>query len=49
MSARTRSSWKWGAEKARLAAEAVRACGGVEALLQHLELLAGIWGDRASV
>jgi hypothetical protein len=42
MSARTRSSWKWGAEKARLAAEAVRACGGVEAFLKHLERVAGI-------
>lgn len=33
-----------GAEAARKAAEAVRACGGVDAFLQHLELVAGIRG-----
>ena len=33
-----------GAEQARQVAEAVRACGGVDAFLQHLELVAGIRG-----
>jgi hypothetical protein len=31
-------------EAAREAAEAVRACGGVDAFLAHLELVAGIRG-----
>ncbi len=31
-----------GVENARRAAEAVRACGGVEPFLQHLDLVAGI-------
>ncbi len=33
-----------GAESARQVAEAVRACGSVEAFLQHVELVAGIRG-----
>jgi hypothetical protein len=33
-----------GVEHARQVAEAVRACGGVEGFLQHLELVAGIRG-----
>lgn len=33
-----------GGEQARRVAEAVRACGGVEAFLQHLDLVAGIRG-----
>ena len=33
-----------GVEQARQVAEAVRACGGVEAFVQHLELVAGIRG-----
>ena len=36
-----------GAEPARKAAEAVRACGGVDAFLQHLDLVAGIRGASA--
>ena len=37
-----------GSENARQVAEAVRACGGLEAFLQHLELVAGIRaGDAA--
>ena len=31
-----------GVEQARQVAEAVRSCGGVDAILQHLDLVAGI-------
>jgi hypothetical protein len=37
-----------GVETARQAAEAVRACGGVDAFLKHLDLIAGIRGGEAS-
>lgn len=36
-----------GVENARRAAEAVQACGGLEAFLQHLELVATIRGAEA--
>ncbi|VTR91673.1 unnamed protein product [Gemmata massiliana] len=36
-----------GAEPARQVAEAVRACGSVDAFLQHLELIAGIRGGAS--
>lgn len=36
-----------GTENTRQAAEAVRACGGVDAFLQHLELVAGIRGSAS--
>ncbi len=37
-----------GAEAARRVAEAVKACGGVDAFLQHLELVAGIRAGAAT-
>lgn len=37
-----------GVEGARRVAEAVRACGGVDAFLQHLDLVAGIRAPEAS-
>ena len=37
-----------GVENTRQVAEAVRACGGVDAFLQHVELVAGIRGSAAS-
>ncbi len=37
-----------GAESARRVAEAVRACGGVDPFLQHLDLVAGIRGPDAA-
>lgn len=36
-----------GVENARRAAEAVQACGGLEAFLQHLELVATIRGNES--
>jgi hypothetical protein len=36
-----------GTEQARKVAEAVRACGGVEAFLQHLELVAKVRGGAS--
>ena len=37
-----------GVENARRTAEAVRACGGVDAFLQHLDLVAGIRSPQAT-
>jgi hypothetical protein len=36
------------AENARKAAEAVRSCGGVDAFLQHIELVAGIRSNESA-